>query len=160
MYVDSGVLLKLYLPEPESEAAQQTVATAVDLTCSELLLAEFQSALSRKHREGQIDTYAAVESMAALRRHIEQGAIGLVKLDSATIEAAVKLLAKMPTAIPLRTLDAIHLAVCLENKLFPLLTTDAVMSNAARHLDIPLLALPLTSAPPQRKRRLAFGVTP
>ena len=76
MYVDSGVLLKLYLPEPESEAAQQTVATAVDLTCSELLLAEFQSALSRKHREGQIDTYAAVESMAALRRHIEQGAIG------------------------------------------------------------------------------------
>lgn len=153
MYVDSGVLLKLYIPEPESEAAQQTISAAVDVTCSELLLAEFQSALSRKRREGQIDAHAAAQSMAALRGNIEQGAIGLVKLDSSTIEAAVKLLAQMPDAIPLRTLDAIHLAVCLEHRLFPLLTTDGVMATAARHLDIPLLALPLKSTPPRHKRR-------
>lgn len=141
MYVDSGVLVKLYVPEPESDAVQRTIANAVDVTCSELLLAEFQSVLSRKRREGQIDAYAAAESMAALRRNIEEGEIGIVKLDSSTIEAAVKLLAKMPDGIPLRTLDAIHLAVCLESKLFPLFTTDGVMSKAARHLKIPLVEL-------------------
>lgn len=138
MYVDSGVLLKLYVPEPESDAVQQSIANAVDVTCSELLLAEFKSALSRKRREGQIDAYAANQFIAALRRNIGEGSIGMVKLDSSTVEAAVKILAHMPDDIPLRTLDAIHLAVCLENKLFPLFTTDKVMLKAARHLKIPL----------------------
>ena len=142
MYVDSGVLVKLYVPEPESEAAQQTLTGAVDVTCSELLLAEFQSALSRKRREGQIDAHAAVECMAALWRNIEAGEIGIVKLDSSTITAAVKLLAGMPDDIPLRTLDAIHLAVCRENHLFPLFTTDGVMAKAATHLRIPLIGFP------------------
>ena len=146
MYVDSGVLLKLFVPEPESDAAQHTIANAVDVTCSELLLAEFRSALSRKRREGQIDAYAADKFMSELRRNIEEGALYIVKLDSSMIEAAVRLLAKMPDEIPLRTLDAIHLAVCLENKLFPLFTTDTVMQKAARHLKIPLIKLPKTSS--------------
>jgi predicted nucleic acid-binding protein len=79
--------------------------------------------------------------MAALRRNIGAGDLEIVKLDSSTVEAAVKLLAKMPDDIPLRTLDAIHLAVCLENRLFPLFTTDGVMTKAARHLKIPLREL-------------------
>jgi predicted nucleic acid-binding protein len=141
MYVDSGVILKLYVPEQESDAAQQTISKAVEVTCSELLLAEFQSALSRKRREGQIDVFTAEQFMTALRRNIEEGSIEIVKLDSSTIEAAVKLLLKMPDEIPLRTLDAIHLAVCLENKLFPLFTTDGVMSKAAKHLKIPLISI-------------------
>jgi len=148
MYIDSGVLLKLYVPEPESDAVQQAIADAVDVTCSELLLAEFQSALSRKRREGQIDACVADEFMAALRHDVGEGSISIVKLDSSTIEAAVKLLAKMPDGIPLRTLDAIHLAVCLENRLFPLFTTDGVMSKAARHLKIPLIEPSAKSAPP------------
>jgi predicted nucleic acid-binding protein len=152
MYVDSGVLLKLYVPEPESDAVQQTIANAVEVTCSELLLAEFQSALSRKRREGQIDAYAADQFMAALRRNIEEGAISIVKLDSSTIEAAMRLLAKMPDEIPLRTLDAIHLAVCLENKLFPLFTTDGVMSKAARHLKIPLIESSIKSVSPKHRK--------
>jgi predicted nucleic acid-binding protein len=139
MYVDSGVLLKLYVPEPESDAVQQSIANAVDVTCSELLLAEFQSALARKRREGQIDAHAATQCLTALRRNIGEGSIGVVKLDSSTVEAAVKLLAHMPDEIPLRTLDAIHLSVCLENKIFPLFTTDKVMLRAAKFIKIPLL---------------------
>ncbi len=152
MYADTGVLLKLYVPEPESDAVQQAIANAVEVTCSELLLAEFQSALSRKRREGQIDAYAADEFMAALRRNIEEGAIDIVKLDSSTIEVAVKLLAKIPEESPLRTLDAIHLAVCLENKLFPLFTTDGVMSKAAEHLKIPLVESSNKSVPSKQRK--------
>jgi len=151
MYVDSGVLLKLYVPEPDSDAVQQTISIALEITCSELLLAEFQSALSRKRREGQIEAGAADEFMAALRRNIEEGDINIVKLDSSTIEAAVKLLAKMPDEIPLRTLDAIHLAVCLEHKLFPLFTTDGVMTKAAKHLKIPLIESSVKPASPRHK---------
>ena len=87
----------------------------------------------------QIDAYAADQFIAALRQNIGEGSIGMVKLDSSAVEAAVKLLAKMPDEIPLRTLDAIHLAVCLENKIFPLFTTDRVMVKAAKYLKIPLL---------------------
>ena len=152
MYVDSGVLLKLYVFEPESDAVQRSIANALEVTCSELLLAEFQSALSRKRREGQIDAYAADEFMSALRFNIGEGAIDIVKLDSSTIETAVKLLARMPDDIPLRTLDAIHLAVCLENKLFPLFTTDGVMSRAARHLKIPLVE-PFSNIEPKKPRK-------
>ena len=151
MYVDSGVLLKLYVSEPESDAVQQTIADAIEVTCSELLLAEFQSALSRKRREGQIDAYAVDKFISALRNNIKEGSLDIVKLDSATIEAAVKLLAKMPDEIPLRTLDAIHLAVCLENKIFPLFTTDGVMSKAAKHLKIPLIESSIKSASPKHR---------
>jgi uncharacterized protein len=152
MYVDSGVLLKLYVPEPESDAAQRAVARTDELVCSELLLAEFQSAISRKRREGQIDMKPADEFMAAFRRDVADGAISIVKLNSSAIEAAMKLLAKMPDDIPLRTLDAIHLGVCFENKLFPLLTTDAVMLKAAKHLRIPVVELPVEATAPRRRK--------
>ncbi len=138
MYVDSCVVIKLFVPEPESDDIQQIINEAEDLTCSELLLAEFQSALMRKRREGQFDASTAEEFMAALRKNIEDNSIQLVKLDSSTIEFAVKLLEMMPESIPLRTLDAIHLSVCHENKIFPMFTTDKVMLKAAKHLDIPL----------------------
>ena len=138
MYVDSSVILKLYVPESASDDAQRAVADAQEVVCSELLLAEFQSAISRKRREGQFDADTAHDFMAALRRDIDSGAIETVKLDSSAIEAAVKLLARTPEGIPLRTLDAIHLAVCLENRLFPLLTNDLVMAKAAKWLKIPL----------------------
>jgi predicted nucleic acid-binding protein len=141
MYVDTGVMVKLYLPEPDSEAVQQAMTDVADVTCSELLLAEFQSAVSRKRRERQIDAYAAGEVVDALRRTIAAGEIGIVKLDSAAIEAAARLLARMPDEIPLRTLDAVHLAVCREHHLFPLFTTDGVMQRAAIHLRIPLVKL-------------------
>lgn len=141
MYVDSGILLKAFVAEPESDAVQAVLATAEDVTCSELLLAEFQSALARKCRERQLDAFAANACMMELRRTIGDGAINMVKMESSTIEAAVKLLSTLAGDIPLRTLDAIHLAVCLEHKLFPLFATDGVMVKAARHLKIPLVAL-------------------
>lgn len=40
--------------------------------------------------------------------------------------------------VPLRTLDAIHLASCLRMRAYPLITNDRIMRAAAETLRVPL----------------------
>jgi predicted nucleic acid-binding protein len=52
------------------------------------------------------------------------------------------LIADCVAVVPLRTLDAIHLATFRRQGSPMLVTNDRVMRLAARHLGIPLAALP------------------
>ena len=50
------------------------------------------------------------------------------------------MLGEIPATIPLRTLDAIHLATCKESRLYPLLTLDKVMLAAAAYFNLPVFS--------------------
>ena len=56
-----------------------------------------------------------------------------------TLSSAGKLIEKLSGNIGFKTLDAIHLATCLEYSLFPLFTTDKVILAAAKELKIEII---------------------
>jgi predicted nucleic acid-binding protein len=55
LYVDTSALVKLYVPEPESESIQQLVATAEVAAISLVAYAEARAAFARKRRERAVN---------------------------------------------------------------------------------------------------------
>ena len=51
LYVDTSALVKLYVPEPESEAVQALVGTVQVAAVSVVAFAEARAAFARKRRE-------------------------------------------------------------------------------------------------------------
>ena len=54
--------------------------------------------------------------------------------------------------VPLRTLDAIHIASCLLLRAYPLVTNDQIMRAAAEMLRLPLLDITPPPEPPTAKK--------
>ena len=51
VYLDASALVKLFVPEEESDALNQALAGLTDVIVSDLALSEMASALSRRTRE-------------------------------------------------------------------------------------------------------------
>jgi predicted nucleic acid-binding protein len=139
MYLDTSAAAKLYLPEPESEAIQRLVEGTGPLVSSDLLVPEFASMLARKRREGEIGPSAQRQVWALFQEHLTAGHWNLVTLTGQDYRRAADLVLQCQGTVPLRALDALHLAVCQGYGLFPLCTTDKVMQRAAVVLGIPLV---------------------
>jgi predicted nucleic acid-binding protein len=138
MYLDSRVLAKLFLTEPDSEACVTKAAGSV-LVSSELSYGEFFSVLLRKERERQITPGQRAALWADFERQIREESIFLAVLDGAIARKAKDVMLEVHPHVPLRTLDAIHLATYLSVLTGPLFTKDKRMREAARMLEIPLV---------------------
>ena len=55
VYIDTSALVKLYVPEPESEAVQALVGTAQVAAVSVVAFAEARAAFARKRRERAVN---------------------------------------------------------------------------------------------------------
>jgi predicted nucleic acid-binding protein len=137
MYIDTSVAVKLYVEEPDSEACEAIVAGAT-LVSSRLLYCEFRSALLGKASRGAISADMQAEVWQAFRNDITADRIHLVSLNDALVHDAADLLAGLNPAIPVRTLDALHLATFMSIDTSALFTRDARMRSAAAHLGLPL----------------------
>lgn len=139
MYIDTCALIKLYVPETDSARIQAVVLNNTDLMTAELTIVETASVLARHVREGRLAGNGQRKIWAVLAQHIQTGYWKLAGLHPATYQLASDLIFRCPSHIPLRTLDALHLAVCLEHKAFPLCTLDVVMRNAAQYFKISVI---------------------
>lgn len=144
MYVDTCVVAKLYFPEPESDAVQELVSDADVLVCSEILITEFASVASRKHAGEQITARQQTRVLTQFSRHVEEGYWRLLACSRDELNKAADLIRRCQGRARVRTMDAVHLSTCLRYQVFPLLTTDGVMLQAARYLKIPTVAIPST----------------
>ena len=102
-YVDSSVLLRLILREPNSLEDLQSYETLVS---SELLAVECPRTIDRLRLQGSLSMEEAVFRLAAVRDWLE--AVDLVLLQRPVLARASE---SFPT--PLGTLDALHLATAL-----------------------------------------------
>jgi predicted nucleic acid-binding protein len=137
MYVDTCMVAKLYFPEPESDAVQGMVSTADGLACSEILITEFAAVASRKHAEKSITRAQQDRILREFSRHVEARYWCLLPCTHDELTAAAELIRHCQGEARLRTMDAVHLSTCLTHRQFPLFTTDRVMLQAARQLEIP-----------------------
>jgi predicted nucleic acid-binding protein len=138
MYLDTSILIKLLVPEPDSGQFQELLRGAL-LSTSELAMTEVWSALLSKERIRQITARHRAAAWSVFNERILTQEIQIHPLGSVTLKKANGILEICHPKVPLRTLDAIHLAACDLSQDFPLCTTDARMREAAKVLKIPVV---------------------
>jgi predicted nucleic acid-binding protein len=137
MYIDTSAILKLYVDEPDSEACE-AIVVGMTLVSSRLLYCEFRSVLVGKVSRGIIPAELGTEVWQEFGKDIAAHRIRFVSLSDLLVQEAADLLSDLHPAVPLRTLDALHLATYLSIEAGPLFTKDLRMRQAAVQLGLPL----------------------
>jgi predicted nucleic acid-binding protein len=141
MYLDSAILVKLLVLESDSMFYADMVDGQITWS-SELALSECFSAFLRKEREGAITARQRKAAWKQLEDDVNQHRLNLVTMTRSLLEQASAMMTACHPAVPLRSLDAIHLATAAQCVSWPLCTSDARMREAAVRLGYPLSPLP------------------
>ena len=137
MYLDSGIIVKLLVREPDSDWFNQRLSGHV-LDSSELCLTEVSSALLSKERAGSISGERRRIATLRFGEMIEDEILRLLPLETRVLNRASAILQACHPQIPLRTLDALHVASCDLHQCEALCATDRRMRDAGAHLGIRL----------------------
>lgn len=137
MYLDTSVFVKLYTREPDSAECEKVVA-GHKIVSSELLYLELWSALLAKERNGKLAPLDRQRAWELFEVHLLEEVVELIDLDGAVIRESAEMIARVHPQVPLRALDAIHLATFAGLEAGPLFTNDRRMIDAARLLALPL----------------------
>jgi len=134
LYVDTSVLAAFYCREAGSTRAEAALRADDPLALSSLVKLEFASATARKVRNGAFDKSFARQLLSLFHAHLRDGHFDLLPVEEADIALADEWICSLAT--PLRTRDALHLAIAFRREL-TLLTTDRALATAARALQVP-----------------------
>jgi predicted nucleic acid-binding protein len=137
MYLDTAIIVKLLVREPDSDEFQDALERET-LSSSELATTEVWSALLAKERNKVISRRDRAAAWRVFQERVQEKQFLLHPLDSVVLKKANHLLERCHPEVPLRTLDAIHAAACDLSQDFPLCTTDHRLRDAAELLGIPL----------------------
>lgn len=143
MYLDSAIIVKLLVAEPDSSIF---VAATQDLpiASSELAFTEVAAALFKKQREKILSPAQRQRAWNTFLRWTDSKELVLYSLNSHTLRNSNRVLAISHPDVALRSMDAIHVSACEIAQEFPLCATDSRMRAAATKLGIPIFpeALP------------------
>lgn len=137
MYLDSAIIVKLLVAEPETEFLLEALV-GQPLSSSELAVTEVLSALLGKERNKLISVRQRSAAWRLFNERVAAQEITLHPLNSIVLKKARHFLERCHPAVALRTLDAIHTATCDLAQDFPLCTNDRRMREAAGVLGIPV----------------------
>ena len=130
MYVDSCILVKLLVVEPDSEYFVRALE-GKRLVTSELAGTEVFSALLGRERAGKISITDRRRAWHEFQARVEAGELRVEPLNEIVLRKTEHVLERCHPKVLLRTLDAIHLATADLCHDFPLATTDNRMRDAA-----------------------------
>jgi predicted nucleic acid-binding protein len=124
-------LLKLYLPERGSDEFNRAVEGRDDLLVADLAVTEIVSALARRVREGALARGAARRVQRAIVGRLDDDVYRRVELTRDVHRRAEHFLLTL-TAAPLRSADALHLALATSARAASMASFDARLRAAAR----------------------------
>jgi uncharacterized protein len=128
IYLDASALVKLFVPEVESEALNQALVGATDVIVSDLALTEMASALGRRTREGRL----TLTESRRLHREAEKLAAACRPAElTPSIHRRAERLLLLSQDVPLRALDALHVGTALDAEAATLVTYDPRLRDAA-----------------------------
>jgi predicted nucleic acid-binding protein len=141
-YWDTSALVKLYALESDSTAFETYALSApAKPVTSRIALYEARATFRRKESEGILQPGYAERLYAQLLQDVAAGEIRLVALDGEVEREYGQVLGacyQLAPAIPLRTLDAVHLATARVAGEQELVATDRPMRDAAKLLALTL----------------------
>lgn len=129
-YIDTSALAKWYLNEARSDEFEAYLREVDRPSISSLTVVETRSLLSRHRRMGHLSGRQEQKIFAQFQQDLVEGIIVLLPVRDRDVLAAAHLLGRLPDH-PLRTVDAIHLALALSAGLTELATADKTMAGAA-----------------------------
>ncbi|HUT33525.1 MAG TPA: type II toxin-antitoxin system VapC family toxin [Planctomycetota bacterium] len=132
-YLDTSLLAAYYCPEPLSAAAQRAIREAEDPTISPLVEVELYSAVALKVRTRELDSATANRIVSVFQLHLADRLYRVVPIEAREYGLAREWIGRF--AVPLRALDALHMAAAFANDL-TLLTTDKPLARCAQHFGV------------------------
>ena len=142
-YVDTSALAKWYLNEPRSEDFAKYIQAERRVAISRLTVVELRCLLGRRRRARHLTTALEREILQAFQSHVQHGFLTVHRLEDHHALRADELIALRADELieqlkeePLRTLDALHLAITLDLGCQRIATADRVMATAATKLGI------------------------
>jgi len=132
-YIDTSTLLKLYVTEAFSAEAENYLSGMDRPYISSLTTLEWHCAMARRQRTGAItDTYLAMARQEFMR-HVAEGYFRVHSVTDILFTQALGVL-EAAKPVPLRTLDALHLAAARAVEAQTIATSDKIMAQAATKL--------------------------
>jgi hypothetical protein len=132
-YLDTSIIAALYLPEPRNAEVQELLCRSEKSAISSLSEVEFYSAIARRVRINELSARNALEVLAQFKVHVDDALYGMIPVEQRDYVLARDWLATLGT--PLRTLDALHLAISFSNRLV-IVTADRVLAESAQHFGV------------------------
>lgn len=137
MYIDTSCLGSYYIEEIHTQKVQSILLSDESPTVSSLTEVEFHSMLNKKHRMLQINKTQQKLIIDKFNEHLRAGLFEIHPLTETVFHTARWVLSK--TEQPIRTLDSLHLAFSITNRL-TLFSTDTVLLDAARDLKVEVVS--------------------
>lgn len=133
IYLDTSALIKRYVPERNSEKFDAWFAEQAPASVSRLTFVEARSTLARKRRDKAIRPSRETAAMDEIRTDLQDGVLWIQPCGDEHFVDAFHLMGQL-RSIPLRTLDALHLAVARLGEFSGVATADVIMRRAAEEL--------------------------
>lgn len=134
-YFDSSIVVAYYTPERLSSKAEAALRRARHRVVSELTLVEVAAAIARKVREKDLPEMDASRVYQCFLEGISAGHFRVLPMERKHFEAAARYVFEMGRKIPVRSLDALHIAAALLDCRC-LVTADERQAEAARALGV------------------------
>jgi uncharacterized protein len=132
-YIDTSALAKCYIREPRSFDVLDWLDSEDSACICSLTIIEFRCLLARRRRSGSIGGEIEAAALARWQDDIDGGMWRLERLEHEDYNTARQMIDRLPT-IPLRALDALHLAAAQNASCRDFLTADRNQAAAAAML--------------------------
>jgi uncharacterized protein len=133
-YWDTSCLVKLYAPEADSAVFKAHVVNGATVVTCEIARMELWATLRRKEAAGELGAGGARKALQAYDADVAAGLITVEAMDTAVAaeyETIIDQFHGQTPALPLRTLDAIHLASARVSGESEVIATDKRLREAA-----------------------------
>jgi predicted nucleic acid-binding protein len=130
-YLDTSALAKWYLNEPFSEEFEAFIQEQPTAAISRLSVVEFRCLLARRRRAGEITRAIESRVYASFEKDVGAGSLQVHPVADEHLIAALGLIERLGR-YPLRTLDALHLAIAQGIHCRRLATADKTMAAAGK----------------------------
>jgi uncharacterized protein len=133
-YWDTSCLVKLYAPEADSSIFKAHVVNGATVVTCEIARMELWATLCRKEAAGDLGAGGARKALQAHDADVAAGHIVVEAMDAAVAteyETIIEQFHGQTPALPLRTLDAIHLASARVSGESEVIATDKCLREAA-----------------------------
>lgn len=141
MYLDSCILVKLLVREADSEFYGR-LTDGQQVASSMLAYTEVWAALVAKERKQHITAELRQQAWRRFEQLYLEDIFDLASISDAIVRRANWIIGRVHPQVPLRSLDAIHLATADQLQDWPLVTADARMRDAAVLMGYPVTELP------------------
>ena len=132
-YVDTSALLKGYLLDSATADFVAWFAEEADPFISPLSIVEFKCVIRRRERAGQLTRRRSKAILDRLQENLADHSVGRLAWRDRAFALGDSLIDRVDP-IPLRALDALHLAIASQHRCTCFATADRVQAEAALRL--------------------------